>query len=163
MHLTTRMEQFSLAYVRAVATVADCTVDKPSVDLESVDLVLSSTMTGLVGSPRLEIQVKCTALPRGIDQLSFDLKKKNYDDLRHVNVLVPRILVVLVIPENLAEWVAHSEDGLTLKNCAYWISLVGHPENTNTQSVRVHLPRRQIFDARTVQGLMSIVAGGGRP
>src|SRR3954454_9711632 len=101
MDIAQRKEQFSHAYVRAVASVAGYTVYKPEVDDDSVDLGLAAKGRGdTIRSPRLEMQLKCTAqnVVRTA-HVGFELNKKNYDDLRGSDLLVPRILVVVVVPE----------------------------------------------------------------
>ncbi len=56
-------EQFSHAYVKAVAAVAGFAWYKPSVDDDSIDLGLAQRGGGgTTRSPRLEIQLKCHAM-----------------------------------------------------------------------------------------------------
>jgi hypothetical protein len=164
MHHTAQKEQFSIAYVRAVAALAGYSVYVPSVDNESVDIGISSGDDGKVRSPRLELQVKCTAMASlGEDILRFEVKKKNYDDLRHTNLLVPRALIVVVVPERLSDWSVHTEEALVLRRCGYWVSIFGHPSCTNSRSVTLSIPRRQIFSPFSLRYVMSLIAEGGRP
>jgi hypothetical protein len=61
MTIDDQKEQFSFAYVRAVAATARIAVNKPTVDDDSVDLIFQQKGTGSIfRSPRLEVQVKCT-------------------------------------------------------------------------------------------------------
>lgn len=95
MDINQRKEQFSRAYVLAVAAAAGYAWYQPSVDDDSIDLGLAvKGGGGTVRSPRLEMQLKCRAaeLPPG-DHFSHDLKLKNYEDLRDATVQVPRILM----------------------------------------------------------------------
>lgn len=163
MHLSAKKEQFSLAYVGAVAAASGYSVHKPSVDNESIDLGISARTAGAIRSPRLELQIKCTSLTPEPEYIGFDLKKKNYDDLRHTNLLVPRILVVVLVPGDVNDWIDHDERCLVLKHCGYWVSLLGLPEKANRRSVAVRLPRRQLFSPTGLQELMALIAGGGRP
>ncbi|TMQ03035.1 MAG: DUF4365 domain-containing protein [Deltaproteobacteria bacterium] len=55
------------------------------------------------------------------------MKPKNYDDLRHTDYVTPRILVVVFVPEQVADWTTHTEQELTMRYCAYWASLRGLP------------------------------------
>jgi hypothetical protein len=163
-HHTAQKEQFSIAYVRAVAAVAGYSVYVPSVDNESIDLGVSSGDIGRVQSPRLELQVKCTAVASlDEDSLRFEVKKKNYDDLRHPNLLVPRILVVVIVPEKLSDWSIHTEEALILRRCAYWVSMLGHPALSNNSSVTIGMPRRQVFSQHSLRHIMSLIAEGGKP
>jgi hypothetical protein len=88
------------------------------------------------------------------DHLTFPLSLKNYDDLRTTDVLVPRILIVVLMPPDEAEWLAQSEQQLCLRHCGYWRSLRGEPERTNATSVTVTLPRANVF---SVEGLKRIM------
>ncbi|HEU4428784.1 MAG TPA: DUF4365 domain-containing protein [Myxococcota bacterium] len=103
---TWQMEEFGEAYVRAVASVAGVTVDRPRVDNDSVDLRFSKRLSsGPIHAVSLEAQLKTTAadiLRAG--HLAFPLEMKNYDDLRPANVMVPRILIVVLVPPDTIEW-----------------------------------------------------------
>ncbi len=94
MTIKMQMEEFSRAYVKAVAACAGFATSVPSVDDDSVDVNLHQRGGGgTVRSPKLDLQLKCTAGPSPVeDTFSHSLKLKNYDDLRVENVLVPRYL-----------------------------------------------------------------------
>ncbi len=70
---------------------------------------------------------------------------------------VPKILIVILLPENPQEWVNHSEAELCLRKCGYWLSLKGKPQTRNVESVTVYLPRQQIFTVNAVKNLMEQV------
>jgi hypothetical protein len=44
--------------------------------------------------------------------------KKNYDDLRYTNVYVPRILVVVVLADDINSWLYQCEEELVVSNPA---------------------------------------------
>ncbi|HYD67728.1 DUF4365 domain-containing protein [Azospirillum sp.] len=149
-----RRSRFSLAYIQAVAAVAGYQVCEPPVDEESID----GTLMGREGRrPRLDFQAKSTGQNvLGTDTVAFPLSIKNYDDLRG-DCLVPRILIVVVMPENESDWVVHSEQELALRHCGYWMSLCGMPSTDNLTSVTVHLPRLQTFDSASLRDIMTLV------
>lgn len=61
MEKTEQMQQFSLAFVYAIAAQAGCNHSKPEVDDHSVDLKLLKNMPGhLLEDPELNIQMKST-------------------------------------------------------------------------------------------------------
>lgn len=156
MDLGQRKEQFSHAYVRAVASVAGYSASIPEVDDDSIDLVLAGrSVDGIPCRPRIELQLKCTSedVVRA-DKIIYPLKRKNYDELKLTNLLVPRLLVVVHVPESEEEWLRHSEDELALRRCGYWVSLYGDPETTNQTKVTVYLPRTNVFDVVGLRGLM---------
>lgn len=158
-------EQFSTAYVKAVAAAAGYAVYSPSVDDDSIDMgIAGKGAAGTFRAPRLEIQLKCTAqsLYSG-DIVSFPLKLKNYNDLRAPNVLVPRILLVAIVPEEYQRWVKVREVDLILTISGYWTSLISLPQTSNTSSVHIHVPVKQRFSPATVTNLMEKISLGGRP
>ena len=158
-------EQFSNTYLRAVATVAGYSLYRPDVDDDSVDWGIAARGgTGRIRSPRLELQLKCTS--RGVlddNLVRYPLKLKNYDDLRMDNFAIPRILVVIVVPDLIADWLQQSEDELSMRHCGYWVSLRGMPATPNTATVTVALPRTNQFTVAALQSLMQLISQGSQP
>ncbi len=155
-------QQLSVAYVHAVAACAGYACQVRTVDEDSVDALIAATgyvhHQAVLRSPRIEVQLKATStLQVGTKHLSFPLKRKNYEDLRE-RTHIPRILLVLVLPENPREWIETTEECMISRRCAYWTSLLGMPERGNASSVSVRLPRSQRFDVEQLQGLMQRVS-----
>jgi hypothetical protein len=165
MHPDMQKEQFSRAYVQAVAAGAGFAWSTPSVDDDSVDMVLhQSGGGGAVRSPKVELQLKCAAGQTPTeDPFAFSIKLKNYDDLRDATVLVPRILVVVFVPDSVADWLRHSEAELALRRCGYWVSLRGQPASTNATGQTVRVPRPQSFTVQALQALMQRIGSGVLP
>jgi len=166
MDLDQRKEQFSQAYAKAVSSVAGYSMMRPDVDDDSIDRSIAERGGGgTVHSPRVDVQLKCTSQSvfHG-GALRFAIKIKNYNDLRVSNVLVPRILVLVVVPgDDPNGWVSHSEDELALRKCGYWVSLRGQPPTSNTGTITVSIPRTNVFDPSTLQAIMSRIGNGGLP
>ncbi|MGO9465044.1 MAG: DUF4365 domain-containing protein [Isosphaeraceae bacterium] len=156
MHINQRKEQFSRAYVHAVASAAGFTLYQPAVDDDSIDLGVAGRIAhDMPRPPRLEFQLKCTSGDAASgDHMVYPLKRKNYDDLRPIDLVVPRILIVLIVPRDELEWVEQSEADLRLRRCAYWASLRGMPDKDNKGSVTISLPRRNLFSVEGLRGLM---------
>ena len=165
MHIDQQKEQFSHAYVKAVASVAGFSWYKPSVDDDSVDLGLAQAGGGgMVRSPRLEMQLKCSAQATPSEgEFGFSIKLKNYDDLRDTSVLVPRILVVVLVPNDPKEWLNHSETELAMRRCGYWLSLSGLSASVNETSQTVKMIRKQTFTAEAVRDMMERIGKGALP
>ncbi len=125
MHITHQQEEFSRAYLHAIAAGAGLKFDPAGrPDDDSVDVAISTRgLRGTARSPRLEVQVKCQMSAATGDPISYALKQKNYEDLRHTDYGVPRILVVVFVPEQVAVWTTHTEQELMMRYCAYWVSL----------------------------------------
>lgn len=155
-------QQLSVAYVHAVAAQAGYACQAKIVDDDSVDVSIHATGyvhdQAVLRSPWLALQLKATSVrkPRG-KHLTFPLKLKNYEDLR-LRTLVPRILVVLVLPTNPREWIEMSEECMISRRCAYWVSLLGLPGKPNSSRVSVRLPRTQRFDVEQLKGIMERIA-----
>jgi len=114
----------------------------------------------------IKVQLKATIkMPAQIgDCLAYCLQGiKRYDDLRSINYSTPRILVVLFLPANRDYWLTHSEDALSLRRCAYWVSLRGAPPSKNRTSQTIYLPRAQGIDSASLSGLMSQIRTGDIP
>lgn len=162
---TWRMEQFSRAYVTAVAAGAACSILRPEVDDDSIDLVLMRKTTGgQVRSPRLDVQLKATAADCvGAEAVRFQLGIKNYNELQPTNFLIPRILIVVVMPPDIADWVDHDELRLVLRKCGYWISLRDYPATDNRSSITLAIPRGQVFSVQSLDDMFCRLAAGGMP
>ena len=164
MDINAQKEQFSRAYVQAVAAVAGYAWALPSVDDDSIDLILSAKGGGgTARRPRVELQLKChAAKPPTGSSFSFPLKIKNYDDLRD-DTIVPRILVVLLVPSSQTDWLTYTEQELSLRRAAYWVSLRSQPTRTNKTTVTVQVPRHQHFDVDGLRGIMHRINSEGQP
>ncbi len=166
MDISQQKQQFSLAYSHAVATVAGLALCDPRVDDDSIDVMFAQRGgSGTIRSPRLEAQLKCTK--HGVTpgkNLSFDLKLKNYNDLRDANVVVPRILVVMTVPgDDPAQWLTHSVTDLIMRHCAWWVSLRGLPPSTNATTVAVSIPQAQLFSPQQLLSIFDRLSSGGLP
>lgn len=165
MHIDQRKEQFSRAYVHAVASVAGFSLASPAVDDDSVDLIFCSRgKSGTLRAPRLEAQLKCSSAEIVREShVAYPLQRKNYDELRPTDFVVPRILIVLIVPPALEDWLAHGEDALAMRRCAYWVSLHGLDESASERTVTVHVPRTGLFSPLALQQIMTRVGNGGLP
>lgn len=163
MYLNFQKEQFSRAYVEAIAASAGCNTMKPDVDDDSIDLCLKSKINGSVSSrPQLDLQLKATKdLEDDGNCFKYTAKVKNYNDLRLTNLLVPRILVVVLVPENVDDWLVQSEEQLVMKKCGYWVSLYGQGETRNETTINIKIPKVNIFSVSVLTEFMQNIASRG--
>ena len=157
MDLNTRKERFSLAYINAVATYADCEVLEPKVDRGSVDGILKrATMEEIVG-----FQAKATSRDViGSDgrHLHFPLPIRDYDNLH--SVTRPFTLILVLLPDDETQWLTQTDVELCLRHCAYWLSLMGHNPVSNRTSVTVRIPTDNVFSSAQLTEMMDKVAKG---
>jgi hypothetical protein len=92
--------------------------------------------------------------------LHYPLSRKNYDEMIVTDVLVPRVLVVVLVPDDVDHWIELSVDQLSLKRCAYWACLKGLQPSDNDTSVTVHVPRSNLFDTDALRAMMARVNNG---
>lgn len=145
--------ELSYAYLHAVAAHAgmECIVAGRHSDGTGIDARVHAL--GNFGGPitdiTLEIQLKATmSVPCEREGFfSFPLPVKAYDNLRKDSAQCQRLLVVLFLPEDAAEWLDQCEEKLAIRRCAYWASLRGAPPSTNLTSQTVYLPTGNIFNA----------------
>jgi Domain of unknown function (DUF4365) len=160
MRVSDRKELFGYAFVRAVASMAGFTVSRQEIDRESVDLKIAGDCTETETGPQLDVQVKCTSQDViRADSLRFRLKVKNYNDLRKELVMVPRLLIVVCVPDALGSWLIATEFKTILKHSGYWISLRGWPETGNEGDlVTVPIPRVNRFTPSALAEIMARIS-----
>lgn len=158
-----KKEQFNLAYVSALAAQAGFNPARLSVDDDSVDLELSGKdfSGALFRNPKIELQLKCSSqrlISSGV--IKFPLPVKNYNQLRGEDVIVPRYLFVLLVPEPCDRWIRHHKKHLSLHNCCYWASVRKSPPTANTTSVTVEIPLSQRLTTEELVRLMTLASNG---
>src|SRR5262245_6392194 len=113
-----RQEALSRAYVHAIAAQAGVLCSKPDPDY-GIDLCLREVEprgrrlfdTGV----QVDLQLKSTTRAGMTDgEVTYDLEVEEYNDLRTVSRGGPRILVLLVLPDNESEWLNQSVAELCL-------------------------------------------------
>jgi len=163
--ISRRQEEFSIAWLYAIASVAGYCVQNIRVDNDSIDALIRQKGNGNV-YPKLDhisVQLKCTyaKIPKK-SKISFPLSIKNYEDLRGKR-MIPRILIVLHVPPSIKKWLEHNGEYVTLRNCAYWTSLKGQPASKNKRSVTVPIPVKQELTVKELGKMMDLAAKGKGP
>lgn len=157
MQLNDQKEDFSFAYIMAVAAQAGFWVDFPRRDHRSVDGVIRSDFGK---QPTLRFQAKATAQSvMRSDGIHFPLPVKNYNDLRE-ETINPQILIVVLLPSETRDWLSQSQDELCMRRCGYWRSLAGEPEVPNTGTRTVRIPAGNVFDVGSLTDLMQRASAG---
>jgi hypothetical protein len=158
---THRQEAVSRAYIHAIA--ARCGLGCSSRDFDcgidlSVHTIRRVGHRYVESGFNLDIQAKSTTTAVVTPaQVLYDMEVKTYDDLRDTGVGCPRMVVLLVMPDDETTWTEQNEDHLLLRKCAYWASLKGMPATTNTATIRVAIPRVNVFSVDALTRLMDKV------
>jgi hypothetical protein len=153
-----QQECFGDAFLLAIASAAGCAVSSRRPDDDSIDWTLSCRLRR---RPKLDVQMKTwTGDHRSGNVLRYPLKRKNYDDLRVTDVLVPRILVLVTLPENIEDWMDLSPDTLVLRHCVHWVSLAGALARDNETSVTVSVSRQNVLTVEELRRLMLRINNG---
>lgn len=156
-----RQEALTRAYIQTIAARAgfSCSVRDfdYGIDVTLHDLRRHGRRYAESGF-KLDIQAKSiSAAGMMEDPIRYDLDVKNYDDLRNPRVGCPRILVVLVLPDDETHWTEQTEENLVLRRAAYWMSLKGRESSTNSRTVRLAIPRENLLNIAALQALMQRV------
>lgn len=161
-HITHRQEHFSGAYIRALCAVTGCGIESTTLDNDKIDYIISSRVRGKVRTkPKIDIQAKCKmGSPASTDPIPYAVDLATYDNLRDPLVSNPRILVVVLVPDDVDGWINQSETGLLFKYCAYWTSLKGQPESETMATKTVYLQRRHIFTPDALRDMMEKTSNG---
>ena len=156
--------ELSYAYLHAVAAKAGvgCKTGSRHDDNAGIDALLTGWGPfpggGYLEEVDLNVQLKATVQSptSKSEPWTYSLRGiRRYDDLRNDALATPRILVVLFLPDDRDDWLQHTEDALTLRKCAYWVSLRGADPSDNDTAQTVYLPKTQRFDP---DGLLALMA-----
>jgi hypothetical protein len=156
--------ELSYAYLHAVATRGgfSCSYSHRHLDDVGVDAQIHEDGRMLAddsvhASFALHVQLKATRVPpiEQAGRYSFSLPVRQYNRLREARLVIPRIMVVLYLPADPAEWLRHSEDALVAKRCAYWVSLRGAPASENPGHQTVYVPRAQVLSVEALAEIMT--------
>jgi len=159
-------EQMSLAYLCAVSGVTRMVMthavrgnDNRGIDAHIKAYGPFGPNDGHLKAVDIDIQLKATIkqpplkkgthFPYHLDSVS------QYDTLRSDEWWTPRILVVLFLPPQMDDWLIHSHDELTMRRCAYWVSLLGAPPCRNATGQTIYLPKEQCLNSQTLKPLCS--------
>ena len=154
-------EKISYIHLDTLVTSLGYSLDRPRIDRDSVDATISAKgiipgSNGYIRSPKIDVQLKSTGQVYFENSVTFKLPKKNYDDLRQ-NTMVPRILIILVIPEENG-WFAWDLEKVLLYGKGYWKTLKGMEEIKNSTSRTVCFDQSDRLNVEVIKRLMIAAA-----
>lgn len=146
-------EHISRAYLHAMATRAGYTIANWNVDKDGVDATIRHR--GLM----VDIQLKCTCVPVTTKSgYGYRLDKRTYDLLRDAARSAPGYLVLMIVPEDISEWIVLDARHLLLACHAYWARVQDRPALSGTQSTMIDLPSQNVLSVDSLR-MMFVDAG----
>lgn len=156
--------ELSYAYLHAIAAKAgmSCEVSGRHADKLGIDAIIRASeifaSDSILTDLALDVQLKATIRQQNLEngKLSYFLDGvERYNKLRKETVTPSRILVVLFLPTNKDEWLKWSAEGLTMRKCAWWVSLRGAEATDNESGQTVYLPENQPFHSEALRDIMT--------
>jgi len=159
-----RMESLSRAYLQAVAAQAGLSYSIHAFDY-GIDISLRDVDDAdgqyIDSGIQFDIQLRSTTRAvRSDTEIAFDLDVRTFNHLCGAASNKLRILVLLVLPDAQADWLAQSAKELSIRECAYWLSLAGTPRSQASSSVRVKIPLTNMLSVAALRGMMDRVRNG---
>jgi hypothetical protein len=160
-----RQEALCRAYIQAVAAKAGMSLGMSFPDY-GIDLSLLEieVQNGRRWESGYQIHVQAKSVSRAVaggTSIRYDLDVRAFDVLRTAPPRCARILVVLVLPADESHWLSQTEDAMTVRHCAYWLSLAGRARSPNRRSVRLSIPRANVFTPAAVRGMVAQLKARG--
>ena len=160
MDLNIQKEEFSYAYINSIVSAAGFSQlnQTHSMDISGVDITIQSADKPF---PKLDVQVKCTSDSDIInvkeESIVCDLPVRNYNQLIDKQRLIPLILILVWVPDNISNWVVvePNKSETIVKKCAYWISLKGENTTDNNTKIRIKIPLKNLFTPDSVKLIMN--------
>jgi hypothetical protein len=156
--------ELSYAYLHAVAARAGCECQHAGRHSDNLGIDARITAQGdFAPAPSLTlfdvyVQLKATSQNLTVvrNRLSFRIEKSQYDKMRVTTVNNQWLLVVLLLPSAAADWVKASPQALTVKTCAYWVSLreAPAPPTGPDDKMTIHIPKRNRFTVDALRALL---------
>jgi hypothetical protein len=163
------MEMLQNGYLHAVAAAAGCALAKPTPDVDGIDWIATHASKEHTVDPVADVwlQLKATAQWAPTDLtgkpgFSFVLKNKHLTKLNMSPATKVRLLVVMIVPPDVADWVEATEDYFALRHACYWANLEGTAPTGQTQTT-VSVPTQNVFDDRGLCDIMSKIGAGVTP
>lgn len=163
---TDLMEALQLSYLRAVAASAGCVIfGKPEID-EGIDVMLSHTADSHQYDhiAYLQVQMKSTSAFEALntDHVSASISGKRWNFYCKPNPTIGKIIVIMSVPKDLANWTEARHEALSVRYCAYWVNIEAQPE-VQTETTTITAPKNQIFNDVALCDMMERIGQGGKP
>lgn len=161
---TQMKEQISIAYIRMVVAAAGCSVASYSTDHDGVDIsIKSSAEYGAKLGPQVDVQLKCSSRKDIVraESIAWSIDARTHKYLTSHKRQAPALLALLVVPDEIDNWLVHDANRLLTESTMYWALGADIPALPAGQgSLTVHLAKTQIFTRDALLGIMQAVGEG---
>jgi Domain of unknown function (DUF4365) len=163
-------EQLSLAHVQAIAAQAGVSMSYFNLDYGfdgTFRSIRRNWGTRLVTQGfGLDFQLKASInYMTEPEYIVYDLEAKTYNDLvdrQFGNRRIPCVLLLKTLPARPDIWLTATEEALIIGGGCYWASLTGSL-TTNTKTVRIRIPREQLFSPASLRWMLDQIDNGEWP
>jgi hypothetical protein len=142
--------------VAATTSAAGLVCQTPQIDVNKVDVQIS-TWGPLKGRlPTIALQLKATSSPNFVGppenrKLAFRLDRDDYNTLL-IPSTMPTFLVVVGVPDLDDCWVRQRPNMVALSAGAWWLRVTGEP--TEQETITVHLPVERRFNSAALREML---------
>lgn len=164
---TSAMELLQIGYLHSVVAAAGCSLGAPFPD-RGIDWTVNHESSHHALDPEVSVKISLKSThqvapnPSGA-HFPFRLENEHLVKLEASPVMVPRILVVMLMPSSWEDWIVVEKENLTINHCSYWMNLEGMKHTLAASGkTTVHIPTANVFDHQALCDLMQRVGSGGR-
>jgi hypothetical protein len=163
-----RKAELSYAYLHAVAAAAGFAcrdthrhLDGCGVDAQ-IDVSEQLDPNASLTDFSLHVQLKATSatLPIVGGKLSFSLDVDQYNRLRRKTVSIPKLIVLMTLPETNESWLNVSANELVARHCARWTCIYGAPDSPNATKVTVRFDVNRVLTPLALRDIARLIAIG---
>lgn len=158
LHRNVHQGSYGEAFIYALACAAGFTVGRQHLDVHGVDWQIASAgPRGSLRDPRIEVQVKTwSRAGESTSTWTGRLRTLHFNGLAGTGFMIPRFLVVVIVPEDAGAYVRADPAAMTLSHAAYWLSLADQPpvDTDEHETVQVQVPKQNLLTAETLTALV---------
>lgn len=161
---TQRMESLQKGYLQAICAAAGCSVLSFDID-DGIDAMIKHRSSSHWDSVDrfLQIQLKSTYTHQAGDSgaVGVQFSRARYDLFAETDPTIPKIVVIMIQPQNPEDWLRATHNQLEMRHCSYWVNIAGKP--TTAENPTVSASREAIFDDIALATIMTRIGQGGVP
>jgi len=118
---------FGESFVRVLASAAGLVVARAELDVDGCDFTISHKgIRGATRHPKIDVQVKSWSHRRSSQRdghWKYRMQARHFNELAGMDFALPRFLVLVIVPDDCADYATTHHDVVELKHAAYWLSL----------------------------------------